>query len=61
MAIQSHETQALFAVPLFRADIGHAISAEQIEFIKNLKMVNNQVNLISENLYLFDAPERASI
>lgn len=52
MAIQKYEVQALFAEPIFRADIGHIISEQQIEFIKSLKMVNNQVNLISECLYL---------
>ena len=61
MAIEKYEIQALFAVPIFRADIGHAISEQQIEFIKNLKMVDNQVNLISDNLYLFEEPEMKSI
>jgi len=61
MAIENYEVQALFAEPIFRADIGHAISAEQVEFIKNIKMVTNQVNLISENLYLFNEPEMKSI
>ena len=61
MAIEKYEIQALFAVPIFRADIGHAISEQQIEFIKNLKMVDNQVNLISDNLNLFEEPEMKSI
>ena len=61
MAIENYEVQALFAEPIFRADIGHAISAEQVEFIKNQKMLTNQVNLISENLYLFEEPEMQSI
>lgn len=61
MAIEKYEIQALFAVPFFRADVGHAICEEQIEFIKNLKMVSNQVNLISEKLYLFEEPEMKSI
>lgn len=61
MTIEKYEVQALFAVPIFRANIGHAITEEQIEFIKNLKMLDNQVNLISENLYLFDEPEMKSI
>ncbi len=61
MAIANYEVQALFAEPIFRADISHAISAEQVEFIKNVKMVKNQVNLISENLYLFREPEMQSI
>jgi len=61
MAVEKYEIQALFAEPIFRADIGHAISAEQVEFIKGIKMVRNQTNLISENLYLFEEPEMASI
>src|SRR5215469_4424489 len=56
-----YETQALFSEPVFKADIGHAISEEQVAFIKNLKMVQNQVNLISENLYIFDEPPLKSI
>jgi uncharacterized protein (TIGR02466 family) len=61
MTISNYETQALFAEAIFRADIGHAISEEQIAYIKGLKMVRNQVNLISENLYLFEEPEMESI
>ena len=61
MAIANYEVQALFAEPIFRADVSHAISAEQVEFIKNVQMVKNQVNLISENLYLFKEPEMQSI
>ena len=61
MAIANYEIQALFAEPIFRADVSHAISPEQVEFIKNVKMVKNQVNLISENLYLFNEPELKSI
>lgn len=61
MAIDEYEIQALFAVPILRADIGHAITEEHIEFIKNVKMLDNQVNLISENLYLFEEPEMADI
>ena len=56
-----YEVQPLFAEPFLRADIGNAITNEQVEFIKNLKMVHNQQNLISENLYIFEEPELASI
>ncbi len=59
--MQNTDLQALFAEPIFRADISKSISPEQIEFIKKLKMNRNQTNLISENLYLFDAPELASV
>lgn len=54
MAIKDYGVQPLFAEPLFRADIGHAITPDQVEFIKNLKMINNKTNFISENLYIFE-------
>jgi uncharacterized protein (TIGR02466 family) len=60
MAI-SHEVYPLFVEPYFRANIAGSISAEQIKFIQNLKMVNNMKNLISENLYIFEEPELKSI
>ena len=56
-----YEVQPLFAEPIFRANIGNVISADQIAFIKGLKMVQNQINLISENLYIFEEPELKSI
>jgi len=61
MALKNVEVQPLFSVPLFRADISDAISPQQVEFIKSLQMNTNQVNLISENLYIFDLPELKSI
>jgi len=61
MAIEKYDIQPLFAEPYMRANIGHAISEEQIAYIQNLKMVRNQNNLISENLYIFNEPELASI
>jgi uncharacterized protein (TIGR02466 family) len=51
----------LFVEPYFRANIAGAISPQQIEFIRGLKMVNNMENLISENLYIFEEPELKSI
>ncbi len=57
----NYEVHPLFAEPFFRGDIGFAISDEQIEYIKNLKMVPNHQNLISENLYIFEEPELKSI
>ncbi len=59
--IRNHEIQALFAEPFFRANVADEITPEQIEYIKKLKMVRNQTNLISENLYIFEEPELASI
>ncbi len=61
MGIETYEVSPLFAEPFFRADIGHAISDEQVEFIKNLEMMENQANLISTNKYIFDLPELKSI
>jgi uncharacterized protein (TIGR02466 family) len=61
MAVASHEVHPLFVEPYFRANIAGAISTRQIEFIQNLKMVNNMENLISENLYIFEEPELKSI
>lgn len=60
MAIE-FEVKPLFAEPIFRCDISSAISADQISFIQKLPMVSNQANLISDNLYLFNEPEMASI
>lgn len=61
MAIKKYEIEALFAEPLFKAKIGHAISKEQIDYIKNTTMVQNKINQISENLYLLEEPELKSI
>ena len=61
MAITEYDVQPLFAEPYFRTKIGDAISDEQIEFLKNLKMVQNKSNLISDNLYIFELPELKSI
>ncbi len=61
MAIASYDVQPLFAEPYFRTNIGHAISPEQVKFIKSLPMVQNKVNLISENLYIFEEPQLRSI
>jgi uncharacterized protein (TIGR02466 family) len=61
MTISSYEVRPLFSEPYFRTNIAHAITEEQIAFIKNLKMVQNQVNLISDNLYIFEEPKLKSI
>src|SRR3954471_19149133 len=61
MPVASHEVYPLFAEPYFRASIEGSISPRQIDFIKNLKMVTNPENLISENLYIFEAPELKSV
>ena len=61
MAITEYDVQPLFAEPFFRTNIGHAISDEQIDYLKNLKMRQNKSNLISDNLYIFEEPELKSI
>lgn len=61
MTIQNTDVQPLFAEPFMRADISHAITPEQVSYIKNLRMVVNRTNLISENLYIFEEPELGSI
>lgn len=61
MPIANYEVNALFAEPYFRANIAHAISPEQVKFIKGLKMVQNQTNLISDELYIFEKPELKSV
>ena len=61
MTAMNYEVQPLFAEPFARYDLGSAITPEQVEFIKNLKMVDNHQNLISENLYIFEEPELAGI
>lgn len=51
----------LFAEPYFVTNIADAISPEQVKFVQSLKMHENQVNHISDDLYLFQRPEMASI
>ncbi|MEO0714691.1 MAG: putative 2OG-Fe(II) oxygenase [Pseudomonadota bacterium] len=57
MPIQSYDVQPLFATPIFRADISHAITADQILYVQELKMVTNRENQISEDLYIFRHPQ----
>jgi uncharacterized protein (TIGR02466 family) len=61
MSSTAHQVVALFAEPLFKANIAAAISPQQIDFIKNLKMMDNIENLISENKYIFEEPQLKSI
>lgn len=57
MPIENVDIQPLFATPYMRADISHAVTPEQVEYIHNLKMIRNRDNLISEDLYIFHHPE----
>ena len=61
MAITEYDVQPLFAEPYFRTNIKDAISDEQIDFLRNLKMRQNKSNLISDNLYILEEPELKSI
>ncbi|PWE18164.1 hypothetical protein DDZ18_00690 [Marinicauda salina] len=61
MSDVQYEVKPLFVEPVFTADISHAISDDQAEYIKNLKMVQNKTNLISEDLYIFEDPKLKSI
>ena len=61
MASRDFEVKPLFAEPFFKTNIAEIITPAQVRFIHGLKMLNNQVNRISEELYLFERPEMASI
>lgn len=61
MPLQNYDVQPLFAIPFFRTSLAEAISDEQVAFVKNLKMIRNRENLISENLYIFEEPELKSV
>jgi len=58
---REYTVKPLFAEPYFVTNIADAISPKQIEFIKSLKMVENQMNFISDDLYIFSRPELKSI
>lgn len=51
----------LFAEPYFVTNIMDAISPKQVDFIKSVTMQQNQMNHISDELYLFNRPELKSI
>ena len=53
------DVQPLFVEPIVRVSLAGAIDKTQINFIKNLKMVKNRTNLISEDLYIFENPQLA--
>jgi uncharacterized protein (TIGR02466 family) len=61
MATIEYEVHPLFAVPYFMADIGSAISDTQIDYIKNLKVIRDHDNMISENLYILQDSKLANI
>lgn len=53
MAVTEVDIQPLFATPYMRADVRHAISEKQVKYIKDLKMIQNRTNFITEDLYIF--------
>ena len=61
MAQRSYEVKPLFAEPYFTMDISDAIDPGQVEKLKKLAMRDNQINLISEELFVFKRKEFASI
>lgn len=60
-AARDFTVKPLFAEPYFVSNILEAISPKQVKFIQSLNMHENQVNHISDELYLFRKPEMASI
>lgn len=55
------DVQPLFATPYARVNLSHVITPEHVAYIKNLKMVQNQQNMISEDLYIFKHPQLSAI
>lgn len=55
------QVKPLFAEPYFITNISDAISDKQVQFIRSVKMTENQMNHISDELYLFNRPELKSI
>ncbi|MGE5952166.1 MAG: TIGR02466 family protein [Qipengyuania vulgaris] len=60
-AARDFTVKPLFAEPYFVMNIADAIAPKQVEFIKSIEMIENQMNSISKELYLFDRPELRSI
>jgi len=56
-----HEVQPLFAEPYFRAKVTGVIGPQQVDFIQSQMMVPYQGNLVSENLYIFEAPAMKTV
>ncbi len=56
MADREFQVKPLFAEPYFVTSLADVITPKQVEFLKSLEMVDNQVNKISKNLYIFEEP-----
>jgi uncharacterized protein (TIGR02466 family) len=61
MPIANYEVRPLFAEPYFRTNIADSITPEQVAWLKALPMVKNQINMISDDLYIFNAPEMRGV
>lgn len=57
MTSETYDIQPLFATPFMRVSLKEAITKDQVEFIKALPMRQNQTNLISEDLSIFERPQ----
>lgn len=60
-AARAFDVKPLFAEPYLITNIADAISPKQVDFIKSIKMQQNQMNHISDELYLFNRPELRSV
>ena len=49
--------EPLFITPLAKVDLSSCITPSEVAFTDNLKMVPNQQNLISEDLFILRRPE----
>lgn len=56
MASREYQVKPLFAEPYFVTNVADLITAKQVDYLKGLEMVDNQVNRISKNLYIFEEP-----
>ena len=61
MKARAFDVKPLFAEPYFKTNIADAIMPEQERFVRDLAMLDNQVNRISEELYLLARPEMESV
>ena len=51
--------EPLFITPIAKVDLSSCITPSEVAFTDSLKMVPNQQNLISEDLYILQRPELA--
>lgn len=56
MADRDFQVKPLFAEPYFVTNIADLVTPKHVDVLKSLEMVDNQVNKISKNLYIFEEP-----